>query len=89
MNRDIMLVTLGVGVGALISSEQGRHIIGSLSKTPLAQALGEGVVNMFKNKDNSANDGHANASALESEGNHDPHQPLMEAGQSDRAEQGA
>jgi len=49
MNRDAMLVALGVGVGALISTEQGRHIIGSLAKTPVAQALGEGTVNLFKN----------------------------------------
>ena len=44
MNRDAMLVALGVGVGALISTEQGRHIIGSLAKTPVAQALGEGTM---------------------------------------------
>lgn len=49
MNRDAMLMALGVGVGALISTEQGRHIIGSLAKTPVAQALGEGTVNLFKN----------------------------------------
>lgn len=48
MNRDAMLVALGVGVGALISTEQGRHIIGSLAKTPVAQALGEGTMNLFK-----------------------------------------
>ena len=48
MNRDAMLVALGVGVGALISTEQGRHFIGSLAKTPVAQALGEGTLNLFK-----------------------------------------
>lgn len=52
MNRDAMLVALGVGVGALISTEQGRHIIGSLSKTPVAQALGEGTMNLFRNMGN-------------------------------------
>ena len=51
MNRDAMLVALGVGVGALISTEQGRHIIGSLAKTPVAQALGEGTMSLFKPAD--------------------------------------
>ena len=59
MNRDAMLVALGVGVGALISTEQGRTIIGSLSKAPLMQAIGEGTVNLFKNMGEKENNGAA------------------------------
>lgn len=84
MNRDAMLVALGVGVGALISTEQGRHIIGSLAKTPVAQALGEGTVNLFKNMSKEDN----NAAEPERHGQHAPQPPQMEAGQPDGTEQG-
>lgn len=82
MNRDAMLVALGVGVGALISTEQGRHIIGSLAKTPVAQALGEGTMNLFKNMGKEGD----NAAESEAHGEHGPQQPQVEAGQAERAE---
>lgn len=82
MNRDAMLVALGVGVGALISTEQGRHIIGSLAKTPVAQALGEGTMNLFKNMEKEG----GNATESEAHGEHGPQQPQVVAGQVERAE---
>ncbi len=85
MNRDAMLVALGVGVGALISTEQGRHIIGSLSKAPLMQALGEGTVNLFRNA------GKENDNAGRSESNEGQAQQgqSKESGQPVEAAQGA
>ena len=80
MNRDAMLVALGVGVGALISTEQGRHIIGSLAKTPVA--LGEGTMHLFKNMGKEG----GNAAESEAHGEHGPQQPQVEAGQAERAE---
>ena len=83
MNRDAMLVALGVGVGALISTEQGRHIIGSLAKTPVAQALGEGTMNLFRNVNKEG------GNEAETREEHGPEvSPQMETGQSDTAEQG-
>ena len=75
MNRDAMLVALGVGVGALISTEQGRHIIGSLAKTTVAQAIGEGPKNLVKNITKKG--GRAAESGAHAE--HGPHQRQVEA----------
>lgn len=63
MNRDAMLVALGVGVGALICTEQGRTIIGSLTKTPIAQAIGETAMNFLNST--AGNTGSGNSSSEE------------------------
>jgi len=54
-----MLVALGVGVGALICTDQGRHIIGKLANSSFAQNLGESAVNLL----NGARPGGENAAA--------------------------
>lgn len=80
MNRDAMLVALGVGVGALISTDQGRHILGTLAKTPIAQAIGESAMNLLNN----TAIGGGNTAGAESAGNHNPQEQ-----QTDSAAQGA
>ena len=81
MNRDAMLVALGVGVGALISTEQGRGIIGSLARTPVAQALGEGTMNLFKNIER----GTDKESKPDSDHHDEKHNPQQEQQRTDAA----
>lgn len=53
MNKELMFVALGVGIGAMAFTDQGRKIMNTITSSPVLRALGESAVSTMTKKSES------------------------------------